>query len=269
MRGRSICFLTGAGCSTESGIPDYRGEGTAKRARNPIKFQQFLADDRGRRRYWARAMFGWPRFRSAQPSGAHVACAELEGSGLACGVITQNVDRLHHRAGSTNVVELHGALEEVVCLSCGRLELRDDLQLRLTDLNPGFLQNAHELAPDGDADIVESLVEEFVVADCAVCRGVLKPKVVFFGEGVPQETVRAAWAIYRKCDALLVAGSSLAVFSGYRFARQARADRKPVFLVNIGKTRVDEIAEVVVRGHVGGTLGALSRALRANSPRRA
>ncbi len=261
-RGRRLCFLTGAGCSTESGIPDYRGEGTAQRARNPIKFQQFVADDGGRRRYWARATYGWPRFRSALPSGAHEACAEMEATGLANGVITQNVDRLHTSAGSTKVVELHGALQEVVCLSCGLLESRDDLHSRLMDLNAGFLKSAHELAPDGDADIPESLVRDFTVADCIQCGGVLKPRVVFFGEGVPRATVEAAWEMYRSSDALLVAGSSLTVFSGYRFARQAKIERKPVFVVNIGKTRADDIAQVVVRGHVGRTLRALSDALR-------
>jgi NAD-dependent SIR2 family protein deacetylase len=261
LAGYRICLLTGAGCSTESGIPDYRGEGTARRARNPIVLKQFLGSAAGRRRYWARSMIGWPRFRSAQPNDAHTAAARLERAGLLSGTITQNVDRLHTRAGSKYVTELHGALEEVTCIACGTLEHRDDLQSRLCLLNPTFLDQHFEIAPDGDADIAEELIQSFQSADCQVCGGVLKPRVVFFGEGVPQAVVDAAWQSYEDADALLVVGSSLTVFSGFRFVRRAAKDQKPLYVVNVGATRADEHARGKVCGPAGPALALLAKRL--------
>ncbi len=261
LRGLRVAVLTGAGCSTESGIPDYRGEGTAQRARNPIQFRAFLQSEVGRKRYWARSMVGWPRFRTAQPNRAHLACAALEAARLTTGIITQNVDGLHQLAGAKNVVELHGALREVVCLSCRNTEPRDELQARLEQANPGFLKLAHEMAPDGDADIGEWLVDRVKVAECTKCGGIMKPNVVFFGEGVPGPLVERAWEVFRASDALIVAGSSLTVFSGYRFARQAARENKPLFIINIGPTRADGEAAALVRGQAGPALEALAQAL--------
>ncbi|MCB9796850.1 MAG: NAD-dependent deacetylase, partial [Alphaproteobacteria bacterium] len=184
LRGRRVLALTGAGCSTESGIPDYRGPETARRARNPIRFQDFVKSPEGRQRYWARSFVGWPRIAEARPNAGHRALAALEQRGLLSGLITQNVDRLHQAAGSRAVIELHGALAEVICLGCGRLSKRADLQARLAALNPGFGRRDAEAAPDGDADLIE--VTDFQVAGCGQCGGDLKPHVVFFGENVPR-----------------------------------------------------------------------------------
>lgn len=262
---RRVCVLTGAGCSTESGIPDYRGEGTARRARNPIQFKQFVGDEAGRRRYWARALLGWRAFRQARPGRAHHALCALERAGIVTGIITQNVDRLHTRAGSRAVVELHGALEEVICLDCGSLEAREDLQTRLECANPSFLQLASEIAPDGDADLLGAQAAEwldhFRVESCLRCSGILKPHVVFFGEGVPKERVDAAWDLYAAADALLVVGSSLTVFSGFRFPRRASRDGKPIYLINWGATRADPLSVLKVRGAAGPCLEHLARLL--------
>ncbi len=268
LAGKSVCLLTGAGCSTESGIPDYRGEGTARRARNPIQFRRFLADERGRKRYWARSTLGWPRFRRAEPNLAHQACRRLELSGTALGIITQNVDRLHFKAGSKSAVELHGALEEVICLECGALEHRDDLQARILSLNPDFQARIDELAPDGDADLEENqkgrrAIEDFRVPSCRSCLGILKPNVVFFGEGVPRSTVDAAFVHYEAADGLLIAGSSLAVFSGFRFVRRARQDKKPIFVVNLGATRADELAQIKLTARAGDALWRIAELLGA------
>lgn len=261
LRGRRILFLSGAGCSTASGIPDYRGEGTARRARNPIQFRQFVADDLGRRRYWARAMQGWPRFVSAAPCTAHLAIAEMEEAGLAVGVVTQNVDRLHQQAGSRRVVELHGALADVICLDCGTRDSRARVQQRLVAENPGFLERTGEMAPDGDADF-EGDLSDFVVPVCLECAGMLKPHVVFFGEGVERAVVAEAFSLLDEADALLVAGTSLTVFSGYRFVRRAVQDKKSVFVVNIGTTRADDLAALVVRGRVGDVLTEVALGLK-------
>lgn len=260
LSGRRIAVLTGAGCSTESGIPDYRGPETLRRARNPIKFNQFVGNPTWRQRYWARSFTGWPRIRDARPNPAHAALARMERAGLLTGLITQNVDRLHHKAGSTNVIELHGALAEVVCLSCGAVVDRGALQHRLAALNPGWaIQEAAETAPDGDAELTET--DGFVSADCAQCGGALKPHVVFFGENVPRAKVDAAHAAVAEADALLVVGSSLAVFSGYRFVKRAAADGKTVALVNLGPSRGDPQASVRVEAQAGTALPELAALL--------
>ncbi|MEM6791008.1 MAG: NAD-dependent protein deacetylase [Myxococcota bacterium] len=255
LQGRRTVVLTGAGCSTRSGIPDYRGPETRRRARNPVQHRAFVRDAAARRRYWARSMTGWPRFSRFAPNATHLALAAAEARGEVTGVITQNVDRLHHRAGSRQVVELHGRLSEVRCLACETVEARDVLQRRLEQLNPTFVGRRAELAPDGDADLER--VDGFVVPPCRACGGVLKPNVVFFGENVPAPTVAAAWRLFEASEVLLVVGSSLAVFSGYRFVRRAAKEGVPVAIVNLGPTRGDAHADVVVDGEAGEVLEAL------------
>lgn len=258
LRGRRIVVLTGAGCSTESGIPDYRGPGTRARARNPIQHMEFLSRPEVRARYWARALIGWPRFSSARPNAAHQTLAELERDGYVLGLITQNVDRLHHAAGSSRVIELHGALADVRCLSCGERVARKDVQERLLALNPGFLEQQVEMRPDGDAELPVEAVSSFRVADCEHCGGALKPDVVFFGDNVPRPTVDAAFAMLEEGDALLVVGSSLAVFSGYRFVLRAAERHMPIGMINIGESRGAELADVCVEARAGEVLPRLA-----------
>ena len=250
LEGRRVVALTGAGLSTRSGIPDYRGPETRKRARNPMKYRAFMDDPEARRRYWARAVVGWDRFRVAQPNEAHVALARMERDGRLAGVITQNVDRLHHAAGSEQVVELHGALQEVRCIECSLIVDRDEVQERLLELNPGWNQRLAEIAPDGDAELPDWLVEGFRVSACSGCGGPLKPNVVFFGETVPAPIVDAAWDLMGEAEVLLVAGSSLTVFSGYRFVKRAAERNMPVAIINLGETRGDALADLCVDADV-------------------
>lgn len=266
LRERRAVVLTGAGCSTESGIPDYRGPGTRRRARNPIQHRDFLRRAEVRQRYWARAVIGWPRLRAAEPNAAHHALARLERAGRVRGLITQNVDRLHHAAGSREVVELHGALAEVRCLGCGGIEDRDTLQRRLLELNPGFAGRRAELAPDGDAELEADAVAAFRVPGCLRCGGVLKPNVVFFGDNVAKAVVDRAWSLLDEAELLLVVGSSLAVFSGYRFVREAARRSLPVAIVNLGATRGDAAAAVRIGASAGDVLPHLAAALRAAAP---
>lgn len=261
-RGRRVLALTGAGCSTESGIPDYRGAGTRARARNPVRFEVYVRDADARARYWARAVVGWPKFSAAPPNATHRALAQLEAEGQLSGLITQNVDRLHQEAGSRAVIELHGALAEVHCLACGALEPRAELQARLLALNPGWLERVAsvELAPDGDAEL-EPARGSFVVAGCLACGGVLKPKVVFFGEQVPAPIVEHAYGLVDAAELLLVLGSSLAVFSGLRFVRRAAKLGIPVAIVTAGPTRADELAALKLEVRLGAMLPMLARAL--------
>lgn len=265
LRGQRVAVLTGAGCSTESGIPDYRGPETRRRARNPIRFAEFVGSPEGRRRYWARAFVGWERFRDKEPNDAHRALARMEERGITNGLITQNVDRLHHAAGSRDIVELHGALAEVRCLECGRIEPREGLQARLDHRNPGWRELRAEMAPDGDAELSPELVSRFEVADCEACGGPLKPHVVFFGEGVPRDRVERAYAMVDEASALLVVGTSLAVFSGFRFVKRARARGSRVGIVNLGESRGDPLADVIVHGRAGEVLPRLAAALRTGS----
>jgi NAD+-dependent protein deacetylase sirtuin 4 len=261
LRGRRTVVLTGAGCSTESGIPDYRGPGTRARARNPIQHREFLTKPETRARYWARSLLGWPRFSSARPNAAHHALAALERDGHVPGLITQNVDRLHHAAGSTRVIELHGALARVRCLDCGVLEARVTLQERLVALNPDFAHQVLELRPDGDAELSSELLSSFQVPACVSCGGTLKPDVVFFGDNVPRPTVDAAFAMLEEGDALLVVGSSLAVFSGYRFVLRAAERHMPIGMINIGETRGADLADVRVEARAGEVLPLLASEL--------
>ena len=264
LSGRRIVALTGAGCSTESGIPDYRGGGRTG-PRNPIQHDAFMKKADVRRRYWARATLGWARFSGAEPNDAHRALAALEAAGTVAGVITQNVDRLHHRAGSRRVVELHGALAEVACLGCGRGEPRHELQARLLDANPGWLESAVDIQPDGDADLHPDRVEAFSVVGCRLCGGELKPDVVFFGGAVAERTLAAAWDLFAQAEALLVVGSSLTVYSGFRFVRRAQEQALPVAIVNVGPTRADDIAAVKVSAPVGAILPRLAATLGVRS----
>jgi NAD-dependent SIR2 family protein deacetylase len=240
IRGRRTVVLSGAGISTESGIPDYRGPETRRRARTPIQYSAFVGSEAARRRYWARATAGWPRIAEAAPNAGHHAVAELEAAGIVQGVITQNVDRLHTRAGSRRVIELHGALQEVVCLACGALEDRDAVHARALLLNPAFDARAlQEIAPDGDAELDQDAARAFVVPACERCGGVLKPNVVYFGENVPRARVEAAYALQDEGEVLLVLGSSLAVFSGYRFVLRAAERGMPIAIVNLDASRGD------------------------------
>jgi len=261
LKRRSTVVLTGAGCSTESGIPDYRGPGTRARARNPIQHREFLTQPEARARYWARSLMGWPRFSSARPNAAHAALAALEQAGHVRGLITQNVDRLHHAAGSARVIELHGALARVRCLTCGAQEPRVDLQERLLALNPGFSHEVRVLRPDGDADLSSEQLSSFQVPACLVCGGTLKPDVVFFGDNVPLPTVEAAFSLLEEGDALLVVGSSLAIFSGYRFLVRASERRIPIAILNIGECRGVELADVYLEARAGDVLPRLAAAL--------
>ena len=263
LRGRRVVALTGAGCSTESGIPDYRGPDTPPRARPPIQHREFVDRADARRRYWARSVLGWSRFSAARPNPAHTALAELEQRGALAGVITQNVDGLHGAAGSRSVVELHGALARVRCLDCAALTPRDALQAHLLAANPGWLERTRSaaVAPDGDADLPDDLVDGFTVVGCAACGGTVMPDVVFFGGSVPRATLDAAWALFDRAEALLVIGSSLTVFSGFRFVRRAAERGVPIGILNRGPTRGDDHAAVRLDARAGVALPALARAL--------
>lgn len=249
--------LTGAGCSTESGIPDYRGPGTAQRARNPIQYHEFMSSASVRRRYWARSFVGWPRMAEARPNRAHRALAAMEQAGVLRGIITQNVDRLHHSAGSQRVIELHGALAEVRCMDCSHIESRHSLQARLAALNPDWSVHGVEQAPDGDAELAGEMVQRFRVPGCVACSGPLKPHVVFFGENVPRPVVDRAWALLDEAEVLLVVGSSLTVFSGFRFVRRAAERNLPVAILNLGPTRGDALAQLRVDAQAGQLLPRL------------
>lgn len=259
LRGRRLAVLTGAGVSTDSGIPDYRGEGAP--VRTPMTFQQFLSSAEYRKRYWAGSHLGWRTFVAAAPNRGHRAIAELERSGIAGGVITQNVDGLHLQAGSQRVVDLHGALDRVRCLTCGQFYARDAVAERLAAANPWLeMPEAIELGPDGDVQIAD--VAAFVTPDCSVCGGILKPDVVFFGEFVPREKFDEASALMHRADGLLVAGSSLVVNSGIRLLEQAHRRRIPVVIVNRGPTKGDARAAVKIDAGTSETLAALSERLR-------
>lgn len=239
LAGKSILVLTGAGVSTESGIPDYRGEG--KKERHPMTFDVFMGSVEARKRYWARSYVGWSVIANAKPNPGHFALAQAESLGRIGHIVTQNVDALHQQAGSKKVTDLHGRLDQVVCMSCGAYLPRLEMDGYIENLNPGITKGAAiEFTPDGDAEV--EAAADFQIPDCPNCHGVLKPDVVFFGESVPSLRVSKTMAELEKLDALLVAGSSLTVNSGMRFARAAAKQGKPIVIVNIGPTRADEIA---------------------------
>ena len=241
-----LFVLTGAGCSTDSGIPDYRDADGAWKRVPPVTFQAFMGDERTRKRYWARSLVGWRHFVRAEPNGTHRALQRLEALGRVELLVTQNVDRLHQRAGNRQVVDLHGRLDLVRCMACGQRLARDDFQQELERLNPAWTGLRAVEAPDGDADLDAADFDGFRVPPCPVCDGVLKPDVVFFGENVPREQVMSAMRALEAADAMLVVGSSLMVFSGYRFAHAAARAGKPVAAVNLGRTRADPLLSLKV-----------------------
>jgi NAD-dependent SIR2 family protein deacetylase len=242
-----LFVLTGAGCSTESGIPDYRDETGEWKRRQPVMFQDFVAHEHARKRYWARSLIGFRRMRSARPNDAHHALASLERAGRISHLVTQNVDGLHQAAGSERVIDLHGRIDTVLCLACRERSSRETLQLELARRNPEFAALDAIEAPDGDADLEDVAFETFDVPACEACGGLLKPDVVFFGEGVPAERVQRAMDALESSDAMLVVGSSLMVYSGYRFVKTMAEAGKPIAAINLGRTRADDLLTLKVR----------------------
>lgn len=292
LRGRRVVVLAGAGCSTESGIPDYRGPDGRRTPRTPIQYLEFVRRAETRRRYWARSAVGWARVASARPNPGHQALARMEHAGVVRGVITQNVDGLHQAAGSRRVLELHGSLAFVRCLECGLRLRRDRVQERIVELNgpgvegghgagrdprvdgdpgvdgdpdagegPGATRTTARAAPDGDAELPDHLLDGFLVPECERCGGTLKPDVVFFGETVPKDRVERAWRLFEEADALLVVGSSLTVYSGRRFTQRAEREGLPIGIVNLGPTRADRAAAVRVEGPTGQVLPRMAERL--------
>lgn len=240
-----VAILSGAGISTDSGIPDYRGpSGAALRRHAPMTFQTFTRDPVARRRYWARGYLGWRQIEDARPNDGHRAVAALEHAGLVTGVITQNVDGLHTAAGSRATIDLHGRLDQVVCLDCATVVPRVQVHDRIREANGGWRAVATAINPDGDVDVPEDQLDEFVVVDCLVCGGVLKPDVVYFGERVPPERVEAAYRITESARSLVVLGSTLQVYSGRRFVMRAAQQGQPVAIVNAGETKADHLASI-------------------------
>jgi NAD-dependent SIR2 family protein deacetylase len=262
-----VLVLSGAGLSTESGIPDYRGPSGALRARLPMTYQAFTRDPVARRRYWARSHLGWRRIGRATPNHGHAAVAQLQRHGLLDGIVTQNVDGLHQAAGGQQVIELHGSLDRVVCLDCGDRSSRAKLERRLRAANPEFEAAVTAVNPDGDVDIADADLVAFVPVDCAACAGVLKPDVVFFGESVPAERVRTCFDLVEAARALLVLGSSLTVMSGRRFVVRAAQLGRPVAIVNQGPTRGDDRATVRLSRPLGEVLPQLARMVGAEQIR--
>jgi NAD-dependent SIR2 family protein deacetylase len=256
-----VLVLSGAGISTDSGIPDYRGANGSLRRYTPMTFQTFVSGDAARRRYWARSHLGWRRFAAARPNVGHQLVARLQQLGLLSGIITQNVDGLHQAAGAFDVVDLHGRLDRVVCLSCRCLLPRDELDVMLRAANPSFGADVVAMNPDGDADIPDGELGGFRVVACRSCGGVLKPDVVFFGENVPPPTVDHCYSLLERSGLLLVLGSSLTVMSGYRFVRRAVRDGIPVAIVNQGPTRGDGEATLLVEAPLTSALTELLRQL--------
>ncbi|PXX89684.1 NAD-dependent protein deacetylase [Marinobacter vulgaris] len=250
-----LMILTGAGVSTDSGIPDYRdGDGAWKR-KQPVQHQDFMTSVAVRRRYWGRSLIGWPVIRNARPNTAHHHVTELELRNHSRLLVTQNVDRLHQRAGSQAVTDLHGRADEVICMGCGYRCNRDEVHERCADMNPGFEQYSAVAAPDGDADL-EVDFSGFRIADCPRCHGILKPDVVFFGDYVPKDRVYFALDTLRASDGLLVIGSSLMVYSGFRFCRYAREWSKPIATLNLGRTRADALVDLKLNAGISETLAA-------------
>lgn len=258
-----VCVLTGAGMSTESGIPDYRGPDGQRRVQ-PMTYSEFTAGSESRRRYWSRAHVGWKRFASSEPNAGHRVVAALQAHGFVDSLITQNVDGLHQAAGSRDVLELHGTLSTVRCLTCENRTPREELEVRLAELNPGFAEGVRtdEVRPDGDVLLSDDAVQRFVLATCEVCGAdTLKPDVVYFGENVPKDRVRRAYDAVDASRLLLVLGSSLQVMSGYRFVRHSDKAGRPVAIVTRGRTRGDGEATLRIDAGLGESLVALARLL--------
>jgi NAD-dependent SIR2 family protein deacetylase len=253
-----LFVLTGAGCSTDSGIPDYRDVNGEWKRKSPVTYQAFTGDDATRRRYWARSLLGWPMMANARPGAAHHALARMEAAGRVELLLTQNVDGLHTLAGSRRSTDLHGRIDTVRCLGCEARTARADLQVELRRRNPAWAALEAQPAPDGDADLDGLDFSGFDIPPCPICGGMLKPDVVFFGESVPRERVDACFAALEEADAVLVAGSSLMVFSGFRFVQTAAASQKPIAAVNMGRTRADDLFALKLAAPVGPTLAALA-----------
>lgn len=258
-----LLVLTGAGCSTEAGIPDYRDANGEWKRSAPMQFQLFVGSELARRRYWARSMIGWRTMSQATPATAHHALVRLQSAGRIALLVTQNVDGLHNAAGSRDVVDLHGRIDTVCCMGCGTRSRRAALQQELSQRNPHWAWLDARSAPDGDADLDHQDFAQFDVPACSQCGGMLKPDVVFFGESVPRKRVTTVRTALAEADALLVAGSSLMVYSGYRFVEDAVAAGKPVVVVNTGRTRADAVLTLKIDHEVGAALGALATRLGA------
>ena len=257
-----VFVLTGAGCSTGSGIPDYRGEDGSWKRKPPVTYQAFAQEPLTRARYWARSFIGWPHIAAARPNATHDVLAHWEAKGGVSALVTQNVDGLHQKAGSREVIDLHGRLDQIACLGCGQRTPRGQLQRRLAELNPEWHHLSAATAPDGDADLDDADFGRFKVPDCEACNGMLKPDVVFYGENVPRERVHAAQQALARSDAMLVVGSSLMVYSGYRFARMAREAGLPLAILTRGVTRADELATLKLPADCGDTLARAIHARR-------
>ncbi len=262
--GGGVVVLSGAGLSTESGIPDYRGPTGLARRQTPMEYQLFVRDAQARRRYWARSYLGWRHLARAVPNDGHRAVADLQRQGVVAGIITQNVDGLHQAAGARDVIELHGGLVQVICLGCGAVSERADLDSRLRAANSGWVARVTAVNPDGDVDLAEVDASGFVPVDCASCGGLLKPDVVFFGESVPADRVVRCFELVAAARLLLVIGSSLTVMSGRRFVLRADELGIPVAIVNQGPTRGDPYATLTVDAPLGTVLPALARSVRAD-----
>jgi NAD-dependent SIR2 family protein deacetylase len=253
-----VLVLTGAGMSTDSGIPDYRGPSGASRRYSPMTYQAFVGDAAARRRYWARSFLGWRQIAGARPNRAHHVVADLQRAGALVGIVTQNVDGLHQAAGAEDVIELHGGLDRTVCLGCAERRPRVELDARLRALNPGFDASIANVNPDGDVELPDEMLADFVLATCAACGSdLLKPDVIFFGENVPADRVAASFALVAQARSVLVLGSSLTVFSGYRFVRAAARAAIPVAIVNQGPTRADALATLRVDAALRDVLPAI------------
>jgi NAD-dependent SIR2 family protein deacetylase len=258
-RHQRVLVLTGAGISTGSGIPDYRDKNGDWKRPAPMQFNDFVTNAASRQRYWARSMIGWPRIKQARPNAAHKALRQLESAGLIGNLVTQNVDRLHQRAGSASAIDLHGRLDQVQCMKCAHVQSREDYQATLKALNPAWIVHDATTAPDGDADLDGIDFSSFVVPPCPECVGVVKPRVVFFGESIPAATTRTANAALDEADALLVIGSSLMVFSGFRFARTMARRGRPIAMINRGRTRADDLIGLKLEADISESLTQLAR----------
>ncbi len=254
-----LFVLSGAGVSTASGIADYRDKDGRWKRSPPVNVQDFVESPAVRRRYWARGMIGWPTIACARPNQAHAALAHLQAAATVCRLVTQNVDGLHQRAGSDHVIELHGSIAQVICLECDIRVTRSDIQQWLEAANPAYARRCAASAPDGDADIDPVDWDGFKAPDCPRCRGILKPDVVFFGDTVPRERVAEALEALEQADALLVVGSSLMLYSGYRFCESARRMQKPIAAINLGRTRADHLFQVKIERPCAEVLVDLAR----------
>ena len=260
-RHQPLFVLTGAGCSTDSGIPDYRDTNGDWKHPQPVQYQQFVQHHSVRQRYWARSMLGWPRVSDARPNGAHYALALLERNGLLDNLVTQNVDGLHRRAGQNRFIELHGDLAWVLCTECGHRYSRHTVQSALISRNPTFSGREAGAAPDGDMQMDEADLSSFEVPSCTHCDGILKPDVVYFGEAVPRERVHRSFQMLNDSRGMLVVGSSLIVFSGFRFCRHARDHGIPIAAVNLGRTRADDLFDLKLEMNCAAALSEMAALL--------